>query len=411
MRIDIRVGRKGTAAEKALKHNLYLLDIDSVLIDPGGYRESFSHTINYFMRAMGWKDSNSHQSAAQVFEAHGIINEWDMCAICLSGLFVAVAGNIPDLPFSNSVLDALNIVKTSGIPRQEVNFSQLAREVAIDIKPSETHLPALAASRVFDSIIRSTCDPKIHDPIRMLIDHILSNARDIEKSRTMSTFQNYALGSANFVKTYSMPSSFETSSLIVEHDVPILSSSNCENLLFASVKKEIRPVIFTARPSLAPRGVHDEAHYYSPEAELAVELVGLESIPMIGSGRTEWLAWETGDDPNSFIKPALIHALAAIGTAISEDEVSGLMAADMFLKKGVLSGPLSDLVGKELFVTVFEDSARSIESVSEALVLLREFGVESSLCAKGIAVDHEKRRLLSAAGATLFDDINVALTN
>jgi len=103
--------------------------------------------------------------------------------------------------------------------------------------------------------------------------------------------------------------------------------------------------------------------------------------------------------------------LAAIGAAISEDEVSGLMAADMFLKKGILSGPLSDLVGKDLFVTVFEDSARSIESVSEVLGLLRDFGVESSLCAKGIAVDREKRRLLSAAGATLFDDINLAITN
>ena len=101
-----------------MRHNLYLLDIDSVLIYPGGYRESFSCTINYFMRAMGWQDSNSHQSAAQVFEAHGITNEWDMCAICLSGLFVAVAVNMPDLPFANSVLDALDIVKTSGISRQ-----------------------------------------------------------------------------------------------------------------------------------------------------------------------------------------------------------------------------------------------------------------------------------------------------
>ena len=112
MRIDIRVGRKGTGAEKALRQNLYLLDIDNVLIYPGGYRESFSRTINYFMRAMGWKDSNSHQSAAQVFEAHGITNEWDMCALCLSGLFVAVAGKIPNINFSESVLDALDIVKT-----------------------------------------------------------------------------------------------------------------------------------------------------------------------------------------------------------------------------------------------------------------------------------------------------------
>ena len=84
MWIDIRVGRKGTASEKALSHNLYLLDIDNVLIYPGGYRESFSRTINYFMRAMGWKDSNSHQSAAQVFEAHGITNEWDLSLIHIS---------------------------------------------------------------------------------------------------------------------------------------------------------------------------------------------------------------------------------------------------------------------------------------------------------------------------------------
>ena len=91
--------------------------------------------------------------------------------------------------------------------------------------------------------------------------------------------------------------------------------------------------------------------------------------------------------------------------------MSGLMAANMFLKKGILSGPLSDLVGKELFVTVFEDSARSIESVGEVLGLLRDFDVKSSLYAKGIAVDYEKRKMLSAVGATLFDDVNVAITN
>ena len=411
MWFDIRVGRKGAAAEKALRHNLYLIDIDNVLIYPGGYRESFSRTINHLLRAMGWKDSNSHHSSAQVFEAHGITNEWDMCAICLSGLFVAVAQKIPDVIFSASVLDSLAIVKTLGLPRQEVNFSQLAREVAAEMQPSETQVPTLAAPRVFDRIVRSTCDPKSHNSINVLLDHILSNARDIERSRTMSIFQNYAIGSANFVKTYSKPSHIETSSLIVKHDVPILSTINCERLLAASVKKEIRPVIFTARPSLPPLGVQDEAHYYSPEAELAVELVGLDSIPMIASGRTEWLAWETEADPHTFIKPALVHALAAIATAISSDEVSGLMAANTLLKKGTLSGPLSDLVGHELHVTVFEDSACSIESVGKVLDLLREFGVKSYLCAKGIAVNHEKRKLLYESGATLFDDVNSAITD
>ena len=394
-----------------MRHNLYLLDIDNVLIYPGGYRESFSRTINYFMRAMGWKDSNSHQSAAQVFEAHGITNEWDMSAICLSGLFVAAAQKIPDMNFSDSVLDALEIVKTLGLPRKEVNFSQLAREVAAEMEPSETHLPTLAAPRVFDRIVRSTCDPKSHESINALLDHILSNARDIERSRTMSIFQNYAIGSANFVKTYSIPSPFETSSLIVEHDVPVLSTSNCERLLSASVKKEIKPVVFTARPSLPPRGVQDEAHYYSPEAELAVELVGLDSIPMIASGRTEWLAWEIGADPHTFIKPALVHALAAIGAAISGDEIAGLMAAHMFLYKGILNSPLSDLIGCELKVTVFEDSYRSIDSVSKVLDLLHEFGVQSSLIAKGIAVNHEKRKLLYESGAALFDDVNSAITD
>ena len=410
MRGDIRVGRKGTGAEKALRHNLYLLDIDNVLIYPGGYRESFSRTISYLSRAMGWKDSNSHHSSAQVFEAHGITNEWDMCAICLSGLFVAVAQKITDVIFSASVLDSLEIVKTLGLPRQEVNFSQLAREVAAEMQPSETHLPTLAAPRVFDRIVHSTCDPKSYNSINVLLDHILSNARDIESSRTMSIFQNYAIGSANFVKTYSKPSPIETSSLIVKHDVPILSTSNCERLLSASVKKEIRPVIFTARPSLPPLGVQDEAHYYSPEAELAVGLVGLDSIPMIASGRTEWLAWETEADPHTFIKPALVHALAAIGAAISGDEIAGLMAAHMFLDKGVLNSPLSDLIDCELKVTVFEDSYRSIDSVGKVLYLLREFGVQSSLIAKGVAGNHEKRMLLNKSGATLFDDVNEAIT-
>ncbi|MDP6793266.1 MAG: hypothetical protein QF660_04340, partial [Anaerolineales bacterium] len=288
--------------------SVYLLDVDGVLLYPGGYREALNRTINHFSRAMGWGDCAPMDTTTLVFEAHGITNEWDTSAICLAAMFVAAWQHSPDLQLPRSVPAALAAVRTCGVPVQRVDFAQTARMVAAEMRAGE--YPALAAPRVFSRALNSSQKADRRSTLTVLLDEILLTTRDIHRSHTLPVFQTYALGSVVFEETYSIAAPFDMASMILENDRPAISRANCEHLLRAANSGEIKPVVFTARPSLPPREIRVETGFYAPEAELAVQMLGLETLPMIGYGRVQWLAREFGGDPNLWVKPAPVHALA-----------------------------------------------------------------------------------------------------
>ncbi|HAJ06637.1 MAG TPA: hypothetical protein DCL76_08795 [Chloroflexi bacterium] len=386
-----------------MKHEIYLLDIDNVLIAPIGYRESFAFSINYILHNIGWSDTESHDGVAEIFEAYGITNEWDMVAICLASLFVSVSDCIGDKSLPSDPKHALSFISNLDVPKQALDFICLAREVGkMYMKGNDSILPTVVAFELLVSVD--------NDSLNSLIKNVLLNYRDINKSLTMQIFQNYAVGSRNFTKTYGFESLFEQVSLLSEKDEPLLSFYNAERLIYLAKQNIINPVIFTARPSLPPKGVDDDANHYSPEAELAVQLLGLDELPMIGSGRTDWLAFNTGGDPSDYIKPNPVHALAAIGAAISHDEENSLMAAYELVLSGQLLHPLSLLIDSTVNVTVFEDSARNIESVKNSVKLLEMYGIQCVFSAVGIGIHEEKRSVLKKSGARVFTNINDALT-
>jgi len=387
--------------------SVYLLDVDGVLIYPGGYREALNRTINYFSQAMGWGDCAPKDATALVFEAHGITNEWDMSAICLAALLVEAWRHNPDLQLPRSVPDALTAVRIRGVPRQPTNFAQMARSVAAEMRTEE--YPALAAPRVFSRVLNSSPRGDGRAALITLLDEILLNTRDIHRSHTLTVLQTFALGSSVFEETYSLSSPFEMGSMILENDLPVISRANCEYLLKAAESGEIKSAVFTARPSLPPLGIRDDTDYYAPEAELAVQMLGIEILPMIGYGRIQWLAREFGGDPNLWIKPAPVHALAAIGAAVSGDEKASLIGAHVLLEEGRLQLPFSELVNETLNVTVFEDSASGVQAVKRGVEILRAAGAECRLMAKGIATHPEKCVNLEKVGARVFPDVNAAL--
>ena len=387
--------------------NVYLLDVDGVLLHPGGYREALNRTINHFSQAMGWGDCAPEDATALVFEANGIINEWDMSAICLAALFGAVWQHDPGLQLPCSVPAALALVRGRSVPPQRVDFAQTARIVAAEMRPGE--YPALAAPRAFSCALNSSPSGAGRGALTALLDEILLTTRDIHRSHTLSVFQTLALGSAAFEQTYSLAPPFETASMIEENDRPLISRDSRQRLLRATGSSEIKVAVFTARPSLPPRGTRGGTGYFTPEAELAVQLVGLDTLPMIGFGRMQWLAQERGGDADLWVKPAPIHALAAMGAAISGDEKAGLLGAHALVEEGRLRTPFTELVDETLNVTVFEDSAHSVQAVERGVEILRAAGAECRFAARGIATYPEKCANLEKVGASVFPDVNAAL--
>ena len=132
----------------------------------------------------------------------------------------------------------------------------------------------------------------------------------------MRLFQHYSLGSRVFCQTYDLPAEVETESFLHTHD-----RSNINDEIRAKLRQpNIYLAGLTARPSAPPREVDDSHFGYAPEAEIALELVGLADIPLIAFGKLEYLAAQRGLDPGALIKPSPVHALAATAAALTGDE-------------------------------------------------------------------------------------------
>lgn len=65
-----------------------LLDIDGVLVRPGGYRRSYRDTVNSFLREFGLERFGLQDDRfAEQFEACEIPAEWDMVPLTLAMVF------------------------------------------------------------------------------------------------------------------------------------------------------------------------------------------------------------------------------------------------------------------------------------------------------------------------------------
>jgi hypothetical protein len=148
---------------------------------------------------------------------------------------------------------------------------------------------------------------------------------------------------------------------------------------------------------------------YSPEAEIALDLVGLKSLPLIGAGHTAWLAAQHSCRPEQFIKPSPVHALAAIGMALGGNEREALAAAVFVAEKQSLQEPLDVLQSQPVEIHIFEDSTVGVQGVRDAASHLQKAGVIVTVKEWGIATNPEKRHALENLGVPTFKDINQAL--
>jgi hypothetical protein len=230
--------------------------------------------------------------------------------------------------------------------------------------------------------------------------NLLTETRDIHKSHSMRTFQHFTLGSRHFEETYNLQAEFETESLLLKYDQSNLDNK-CRSWL---LQNENYVSAFTARPSHPPREITTSTLGYAPEAELALELVGLRDIPLIAFGRLEYIASQHGLDPANLVKPSPFQALAATLAAWIGDELSALEATFEWQDTGKLNDTFNDLPNSFELIVV-EDTMGNILSINKAGEILRNAGFDVTVRAFGLTSGSKvKADVFEQAGIIFFRD-------
>ena len=230
--------------------------------------------------------------------------------------------------------------------------------------------------------------------------NLLTDTRNVRNSHTMRVFQHYTLGSEKFMETYDLPAELETESFLLTHDRPMINHEIRTRLLHPNH----RLAVFTGRPCAPPREVRDSHNGYAPEAELALELVGLPDIPLIGYGRLDYLAKQHGLDAATLLKPSPVQALAAIVAAFSGEEWTAVQAAADWQATGRLNGVFSRLPSSFELIVV-EDTMGGIKSTLKAGEILQRAGKEITIQTLGLAFDGaSKAAAFEQAGVPFFRD-------
>ena len=387
------------------QHTLVLLDVDGVLVHPVGYKDALRATMDTISARMGLPSMGITNDEIALFESCGITNEWDSTAMCASAMLLAALDIRPDL--RRDTLDAtFAAIRDARLTIPRPDFTGEARAVASN--GMDGHYPALTYRTLLQQRTDSANFP--------LLDALLSNVHDVVGTPTTHIFQTHTLGSARFAEAYGARAALETESLLTAHDRALLNAQSRDQLIAWMADAAHGAVVYTARPSLAPADlVADTAPGsngtgFAPEAELALELLGLTGhIPLIGQGRVAWLAWRNGRAPADFVKPSPVQALAAIGAAATGHEMESLIAAAALAESGDLQGPLAALRGQSVRVIVFEDSTGGIRATRGAVEQLQEAGIDARFEAVGVSPNADKRAALSRLTGRVVDDVNTGL--
>jgi len=343
--------------------HVLLLDIDGVLVRPGGYRAALHATLNYFVTLMGLPHFEFPEEKLAGFEKRGITSEWDMVPLLLGVLWDDILSRqpLPDLP-------------------DDVSSAAIEIGKALDgYLPSDLIIPEfelVPGQYPVETALQAGYFPSIPLALRMSLMH---GSRDVRASHTMRIFQHYTLGSPAFRQTYDLPAEIETESLLHKYDRTMIDDAVREKLLGSGDHL----AAFTARPSAPPREIEAPPLGYAPEAEIALELVGLPDIPLISFGRLQYLGEQRRYDPEVFVKPSPVHALAGIGAALTGNEWSALQAACEWYETGQLTGPLAELPSA-FEVSIVEDTMSGIRSVRAAGDILQKTGLNVTIHAYGL---------------------------
>jgi hypothetical protein len=337
---------------------IILLDIDGVLIQPGGYRAALRATVQHFIG-----NFNIEENLLAGFEKRGISSEWDMIPLIIASYWTSILMQQPMQNLPDNVSTAAQ---------------EIQRQRRVDV-PKELCIPVfdlVAGQYPVATAFHKGYFSSIPETLRK---NLLTETRNVYKSHSMRIFQHFTLGSKHFAETYNLQAEFETESFLLKHDYSNVDEKTRAELL----QDKNHLVAFTARPSAPPREVDDSLLGYAPEAELALELVGFADIPLMAFGKLEYLASQRGLDVGALIKPSPVHALAAIAAVLTGNEWAGLQSAGSWFQTGQLKSPFADLP-RSFELVVVEDTLGGIRSTQAAGEILKGAGFDVNVHAFGL---------------------------
>lgn len=385
---------------------ILLFDVDGVLVEQIAYHVGLQRSVQWFSTRLGLVEPHTLSEAdIEEFEAQAITTEWESGAIAVAALLTERVRVNPPAHLPDQLDDALaQLAQTpTHIPRPD--FSALARRVGTATPPGS--LPAHIALAQFNA---AWADSPLRDMLAPLWRALLHNCYDIDHAPVMRIVQHFAVGAEHYQSSYNLQPLFTSESLLATLDKPFLSPYWRDRVLAARATRQAFPALYTARPSLPPREVTHALRGFTPEAEIAQQLVGLANVPVIGFGRVDWLAAQVGELSQNLVKPSPVQALAAIGAAMHGQERAALFAAHILATQNKLYPPLAEVAGQA--VHVFEDSASSLRAVTQAVALLNAHGLEVTLTRHGIARPGSvKHAALSAIADVVHPSINDALAH
>jgi len=384
--------------------HLFLFDVDGVLVEARGYLRALQDTVAHFARRMGVGDPVLTEDEVRAGEAHGLTSEWDSAPAYILTLLIERLRREPSLALPSRWDDALNTLAAPPLSLPHPDYTALVARVGARRREFKETSHAVRAV-LFDE---AQALPEVQrEAVAVILDELLGDTHAFDRAPVTQYFQHLAIGSAGVERTYGVTSQFEMRPYLLDYDVADLSSETAAQLRDATDAGRIYPVIYTARPSLPPNGSAAPANGYSPEAELAQTLVGLEGWPLIGLGRLQWLAARCGGQTAQMVKPSPVQALAAIGAAVGP-EVAGLEAAWDFHTTGDLCGPLADLGATT--VHIFEDTVGGMSGVRGAVEMLYAAGVDIRWQPYGITpATGAKAEAMAAQGIPTYRSVNDAV--
>jgi len=387
--------------------HLFLFDVDGVLVDAQAYLKALQDTVAHFSRRMGVGDHPPTEEEARAFEAHGLTSEWDSGPTCVAALLLERLRRGPSIPLPPHWPDALSILAAHPYPLPRPDYAGLARRVGECLRGRASSAQVARAVLWEEAQVIPGLEP-VRSAVAALLDALLGYTRDFFRAPLTRHFQHLVIGSRGVAQTYGVVPDFDSPAYLRRYDRPLLTPATRARLAEAAASKQVRVALYTARPSLPPAEADGPTLGYSPEAEMARSLVGLEAWPLIGLGRLRWLARQAGEEVERLIKPSPVQALAAIGAAWSGQEAAALEAALALHHDGELRPPLADLGPVTLHV--FEDTTGGLEAVERGIEELLAAGAAIAWRPYGIALaDGPKATALAARGVPTYPSVNEAI--
>jgi hypothetical protein len=396
---------------------ILLFDVDGVLVDPLAYRIGVTKTLEQLYRKVGLINVETlvpDESEVAYMEACGVHDVWDMTNIIFANVLAEICLHLKQTTGSSklngrNVVEKLEYIKSTDPRLPRLQCTAIADSLALEQRL--THPPDIAFAQITQRLL-SELNQQERPLWFDLLRNFLVGTRSAYESEGTRLFQNIILGNEEFEKTYRLKSEYNGESLLTIVDKVLISAENVELLLQLQRTNSALIAIYTARPSLPPPGVSGNPSGYSPEAELAQRMAGLQDVPLVGMGMMEWLAHRYGKRSEALTKPNTTQALCALMASVLGATNGQVLETSYRVDKLHVNPdntPLHVLKQSEVTVYVFEDTVSGIKPMLQVAERLNHFGFSITVKPLGIAQDAKKIAVLHAYCENVFDSVNCAI--